>query len=205
MAYKVNSKEDFRMEKLKGKDLINVGIYSAIYFVIMMIVAMLGVVPVLYPTLVVFVPLIGGIPFMLFLTKVKKFGMIWIMSILMGILMVVCGMGYYALIVGVVTGLLAEFVFKSGKYNNTGKAILTCGVFGLWVWGNYLQLFIDREAFFSSPTRQGLGEDFINTINTLLPAWMCPVMLVICLVCGILGGLLGKKLLKKHFSKAGIV
>ena len=205
MAYKVNSKEDFRMEKLKGKDLINVGIYSAIYFVIMMIVAMLGVVPVLYPTLVVFVPLIGGIPFMLFLTKVKKFGMIWIMSILMGILMVVCGMGYYALIVGVVTGLLAEFVFKSGKYNNTGKAILTCGVFGLWVWGNYLQLFIDREAFFSSPTRQGLGEDFINTINTLLPAWMCPVMLVICLVCGILGGLLGKKLLKKHFSKEGIV
>lgn len=193
------------MEKLKGKDLINVGIYSAIYFVIMMIVAMLGVVPVLYPTLVVFVPLIGGIPFMLFLTKVKKFGMIWIMSILMGILMVVCGMGYYALIVGVVTGLLAEFVFKSGKYNNTGKAILTCGVFGLWVWGNYLQLFIDREAFFSSPTRQGLGEDFINTINTLLPVWMCPVMLVICLVCGILGGLLGKKLLKKHFSKAGIV
>lgn len=193
------------MEKLKGKDLINVGIYSAIYFVIMMIVAMLGVVPVLYPTLVVFVPLIGGIPFMLFLTKVKKFGMIWIMSILMGILMVVCGMGYYALIVGVVTGLLAEFVFKSGKYNNTGKAILTCGVFGLWVWGNYLQLFIDREVFFSSPTRQGLGEDFINTINTLLPAWMCPVMLVICLVCGILGGLLGKKLLKKHFSKAGIV
>ena len=193
------------MEKLKGKDLINVGIYSAIYFVIMMIVAMLGVVPVLYPTLVVFVPLIGGIPFMLFLTKVKKFGMIWIMSILMGILMVVSGMGYYALIVGVVTGLLAEFVFKSGKYNNTGKAILTCGVFGLWVWGNYLQLFIDREAFFSSPTRQGLGEDFINTINTLLPAWMCPVMLVICLVCGILGGLLGKKLLKKHFSKAGIV
>lgn len=193
------------MEKLKGKDLINVGIYSAIYFVIMMLVAMLGVVPVLYPTLVIFVPIIGGIPFMLFLTKVKKFGMIWIMSVLMGILMIVCGMGYYALIVGIVTGLLAELTFKSGKYNSTGKAVLTSGVFGLWVWGNYLQLFIDREAFFASPTRQGLGDDFINTINTMLPTWMCPVMLLICFVCGLLGGLLGKKLLKKHFSKAGIV
>lgn len=193
------------MEKLKGKDLINVGIYSAIYFVIMMIVAMLGVVPVLYPALVVFVPIIGGIPLMLFLTKVKKFGMIWIMSILMGVLMIVCGMGYYALIVGVVTGLLAELAFRSGKYNSTGKAILTCGIFGLWVWGNYLQLFIDREAFFASPTRQGLGEDFINTINAMLPTWMCSVMLVICFVCGLLGGLLGKKMLKKHFSKAGIV
>lgn len=193
------------MEKLKGKDLISVGIYSAIYFVIMMLVAMLGVVPVLYPTLVIFVPIIGGIPFMLFLTKVKKFGMIWIMSVLMGILMIVCGMGYYALIVGIVTGLLAELTFKSGKYNSTGKAVLTSGVFGLWVWGNYLQLFIDREAFFASPTRQGLGDDFINTINTMLPTWMCPVMLLICFVCGLLGGLLGKKLLKKHFSKAGIV
>ena len=193
------------MEKLNGKDLINVGIYSAIYFVIMMIVAMLGVIPVLYPTLVIFVPIIGGIPFMLFLTKVKKFGMIWIMSILMGVLMIVCGMGYYALIVGIVTGLLAELAFRSGKYNSTGKVGLTCGIFGLWVWGNYLQLFIDRESFFSSPTRQGLGEDFINTINTLLPTWMCLVMLVICFVCGLLGGLIGKKMLKKHFSKAGIV
>lgn len=193
------------MEKLNGKDLINVGIYSAIYFVIMMIVAMLGVIPVLYPTLVIFVPIIGGIPFMLFLTKVKKFGMIWIMSILMGVLMIVCGMGYYALIVGIVTGLLAELAFRSGKYNSTGKVVLTCGIFGLWVWGNYLQLFIDRESFFASPTRQGLGEDFINTINTLLPTWMCPVMLVICFVCGLLGGLIGKKMLKKHFSKVGIV
>lgn len=193
------------MEKLKGKDLINVGIYSAIYFVIMMIVAMLGVIPVLYPMLVVFVPIFGGIPFMLFLTKVKKFGMIWIMSILMGILMIVCGMGYYALIVGGVTGLLAELIFKSGGYKNAGKAVLTCGMFGLWVWGNYLQLFINREAFFASPTRQGLGEEFINTVNAMLPAWMCPVLLIICFVCGILGGLLGKKLLKKHFSKAGIV
>lgn len=193
------------MEKLNGKDLINVGIYSAIYFVIMMIVAMLGVIPVLYPMLVVFVPIFGGIPFMLFLTKVQKFGMIWIMSILMGLLMIICGMGYYAFIVGTVTGLLAELVLKSGSYKSTGKAVLTCGVFNLWVWGNYLQLFIDREAFFSSPTRQDLGEDFINTINTMLPTWMCPVLLGVCFVCGLLGGVLGKKLLRKHFSKAGIV
>ena len=33
--------------KLTGKDLINVGIYSAIYFVIVFLIAMLGVVPVL--------------------------------------------------------------------------------------------------------------------------------------------------------------
>ena len=32
-------------------------------------------------------PIVGGIPFMLFLTKTKKFGMITIMGILMGLVM----------------------------------------------------------------------------------------------------------------------
>ena len=96
--------------KLTGKDLINVGIYSAIYFVIVFLIAMLGVVPVLYPMLVVFCPLVGGIPFMLFLTKVRKPGMIFIMSIIMGVLMLVSGMGIYPLIVSVFNGLISELV-----------------------------------------------------------------------------------------------
>ena len=35
-------------KKLKGKDLINIGIYAAIYCVIMTAVAMLGFIPVSY-------------------------------------------------------------------------------------------------------------------------------------------------------------
>lgn len=62
--------------KLNGKDLVNVGIYSAIYFVIVFAVAMLGMIPIMYPMLAVIVPIVGGVVFMLFLTKVKKFGMI---------------------------------------------------------------------------------------------------------------------------------
>ncbi len=37
--------------KLKGRDLINVGIYGAIYFVILFAVAMLGLIPVFLPLL----------------------------------------------------------------------------------------------------------------------------------------------------------
>ena len=59
--------------KLKGKDLINIGIYAAIYCVIMTAVAMLGFIPIMMPMLCVLVPLLGGIPYMLFITKVEKF------------------------------------------------------------------------------------------------------------------------------------
>ena len=56
-------------KKLKAKDLINVGIYTAIYIVIFFVVGMLNAIPVLYPFLYILIPLISGIPFMLFLTK----------------------------------------------------------------------------------------------------------------------------------------
>lgn len=73
--------------RLNAKDLINVGIYTAICAVICCIVAMTGIIPIMMVLLVAFVPILTGIPYMLFLTKVKKFGMILILNILMGVLM----------------------------------------------------------------------------------------------------------------------
>ena len=191
-----------RTKKLKGKDLINIGIFTAIYFVVILAFAMLGFIPIFMPLMAVFDPLFGGIVFMLFLTRVKKFGMIWIMSILMGILMWLTGMSFYALAIGAVTGLIAELIYKSGNYKSANKAVWTHAVFSLWVWSNFLALFLQPEKYWS--TRQQFGEEYINTLTNLMPAWMCPVLLVVCFVSGILGGLLGKAILKKHFAKAGI-
>ena len=60
--------------KLKGKDLINIGIYAAIYCLLMTCIAMMGYIPIMMPMLAVIVPIILGVPMMLFCTKVKKFG-----------------------------------------------------------------------------------------------------------------------------------
>jgi energy-coupling factor transport system substrate-specific component len=154
------------------------------------------------PLLCVIGPIIGGIPFMLFLTKVKKFGMILIMSIIMGIMMLLTGMGYYALIVGIVSGLIAELIYKSGGYKSVSKAILTSGVFSIWIWGNFIPLFTNIEGYFS--TRQDFGQEYIDTLTALMPLWMCPTLLVAAFVSGFIGGLVGKAILKKHFIKAGI-
>ena len=165
-----------KSSRLQGKDLMNIGIYSAIYCVIVTGVAMLGYIPIMMPMLCALVPLIAGVPFMLFLTKVKKFGMIWIMSIIIGIFMILTGMAHYALIVGFFTGLIAELIYKSGNY---------------------------AEAYWA--TRQSFGEEYITTLNSLMPMWLCPVLLIASFVFGIIGGMFGKALLKKHFKKAGIV
>ena len=190
-------------EKLTGKDLINVGIFSAIYFVIVFAAAMLGMIPFLYPMLAVVVPLVGGIVFMLFLTKVKKFGMLWIMSVLMGILMLLVGMGYYALMIGIVTGLLAELIYRSGNYASAAMGVLTHAVFSLWVFGNYLLFYLNHDSFMAT-REEMMGKEFVDTLNRLLPPWTWIVLLAVCFICGLLGGAFGSKLLKKHLRKAGI-
>ena len=102
-----------------------------------------------------------------------------------------------------VAGLLAELVCKSGDYRDAKKAVLSYGLFSTWIFGNYLPLFTDYEGYFAQ--RADYGQAYIDAVQKLMPLWMAPVLLIACFVCGIIGGLLGRALLKKHFEKAGLV
>mgnify|MGYP002543625705 FL=1 len=188
--------------KLKGKDLINIGIYAAIYCLLMTCVAMLGYIPIMLPMLAVIGPIVLGVPMMLFYTKVKKFGMITIMVTIIGIYLCVTGMGFWPIVFGVVFGFLADLVAKSGKYVSSKKTILSYGTFCVLLFGNFLPLYIDREAYFS--TRQSFGAEYINSLSNIMQPWTAPAIIIAAFVCGMLGALLGKALLKKHFVKAGI-
>lgn len=50
-----------------------------------------------------------------------------------------------------------------------------------------------------------MGDQYANTLQSLMPSWMLYVGFVLLFVGGILGALLGHKMLKKHFERAGIV
>lgn len=191
-------------EKLQAKDLIHVGIFTAIMFVICMGVAMIGYIPIFIPLLTVIVPFVGGIPFMLFLTKVKKFGMVWIMAVIMGIIMAFGGMGYLAILTTIVFGFLAELVLKSGNYQSSKMGILCYGVFCMWLIGNYLPMFLGRDSYIAMLV-DGYGQEYADTLMGYLstPFLLLP-LLAACFLFGIFGGLLGKSVLKKHFVRAGI-
>ena len=189
-------------KKLQGKDLINIGIFTAIYLVIVVAVAMLGFMPIFFPLLSIIAPILGGIPCMLFFTKVKKPGMIFIMSVIMGIMMILTGMGPYALFVGIVAGIAAELIYKSGNYASASKAILAYGVFSVWIWGNYFLFYCNQEQFFAA--KESFGQEYKDTILQIMPMWLFPVLLVLTFVSGIIGGFLGKAMLKKHFERAGV-
>lgn len=190
--------------RIHAKDLVNIGIFSVIYVVLVMAASMLGFIPVFIPLLAVICPLIGGIPYMLFLTRVKKFGMIWIMAIIMGIVMFTGGMGVIALPTSILFGLLADLTARSGGYTSAKKSVLSHGVFSMWLVGNFIPIVINREAYTANIIAGGYGREYAEALMKLMPDWILPVLLVCSFVFGILGGLIGRALLKKHFIRAGI-
>ena len=115
--------------KLSAKDLINVGIYTAMYLVIFFVIGMINAIPVLYPFLYVIVPIATGIPFMLFLTKADKFGMVFIMSVILGLFWYLMGYTYLPIIGYCVMGALADLVLKAGKYKSFKASVL-----GYWLF-----------------------------------------------------------------------
>ena len=50
----------------------------------------------------------------------------------------------------------------------------------------------------------GPAQEYADALATLTPNWMYPVLVLSCLIVEILGAILGKTVLKKHFKKADI-
>ena len=191
-------------EKIQAKDLISLGLFTVLYFVLGCCVAIpIGFVPVFLPVLGALWTLITGIPFMLYAVRVKKFGLVTIMAILSGLLMGLTGMGYWGILTGAVFGVLGDLLMKSGEYRSTKKTILGYGVFSLWMVGTYIPMYFMVEQS-RADFAAGFGEEYADKVMSVMPAWSLILVVAGIFVFAILGGLLGKAVLKKHFVKAGI-
>lgn len=190
--------------KLTVKDLINVGVFTALYLVLFFVSSFLGYVPIFMVGLPVVCAIVVGIPFMLFLSKTHTFGMVTIMSVILGLFMLLLGRPWPVLLIAIAAGACADLVMMAGKYKSVKLSIVSSGVFSLWMVGMLLPMFFGyREPYFES-LRDGYGDTFVDTLYRLTPDWMFFVLIALSFVGGIVGGLLGAAVLKKHFKKAGM-
>ena len=122
-----------KSKRLQAKDLINVGIFTAIYFVIFFAGMMLGYIPIFIPLLGLVCPILCGIPFMLYLTKVKKFGMVTLTGVILGLLNLIMGSGVLVLIAGIIFGMASDLILRAGKYQSLECTLLGNGVVSLGI------------------------------------------------------------------------
>ena len=192
--------------KLQAKDFITIGIFTALLFVVEFACGMLGFIhPYIVASYVVMIPLVGAIPMMLFYTKVEKFGMITIMSILIAIIMFVTGMGWLGAPLIILSGLIADLIAKKGGYKSFKMTALSHGVFCLWICANYFPVIVTAKDYRKSLLDGGYSAEYVNNLFLAINVKTIGILVVIAFVFGCIGAVIGKAAVKKHFEKAGIV
>ena len=199
-------KKEKNTTRLNGKDLLNVGIFTAVYFVLnLFVAAALG----LIPTVSMLVPFVSsfilGIPMILYFMKIKKFGMVLITYIVYGVLLALAGVGIYTLILGIVFALIAELLLRLGKYQKTNLAILAFALTSIGANGNVLSMVLASTEYLEGKAAT-YGSEYIQLIqNYFSEWWMLPLLALSAFLGGLLGGLLGKSVFKKHFIRSGVL
>ncbi len=190
--------------KLNTKDLINIGIFTALYFAVVIIMAFIGYIPILMVIMPALCALVGALPFMLFLTKAKKFGMVTVMGILLGLISFLMGRPWLSVLLGACAGLLADLCLRAADYRNVKTAWLGCGIFSLWIVGMALPMFFGYRDAYMMSLRSGYGDAFVDSLIRYTPSWMFYALTATIFLGGLIGGVIGYGVLKKHFAKAGM-
>ena len=129
-------------ERLNVKDLITVGIFSVILTVLIFIFGMLGYIPILMIALPILAALVAGIPYMLFLTRVNKFGMVTLMGLILGIIMFLSGHTWIPILVFTLFALIADLILKAGNYSSVKNSIISFKEGGISRPSSILGLFV---------------------------------------------------------------
>ena len=193
-------------KKLQAKDFITIGIFTALLFVVEFACGLLGFIhPYIVASYVVMIPIVGSIPMMLFYTKIEKFGMLSIMSVLLAIIMFVTGMGYLGAPLIIASGVIADLIARSGGYKSFKKTVISHGVFCLWICANYFPVVVSANSYRKNLLEGGYSAEYCDSLFRAINSKTIAVLLVLCFVFGCVGAVIGKAVVKKHFEKAGIV
>lgn len=196
-----------QINKLQTRDFISVGIFSLIYAAVAFVVGGLAqMTPITFPFMPMVVALFTGTVFMLYVAKIPKRGAIIILGIIAGILLLITGMFWMMSAFFIVLGIIADFICASGQFKSFKKNMAAHCLFALSPMGAYVPMAVMPAQFAEFMNKKGDISSFAGVIDAIgAQWWVIPLMLLGTVLCALAGGYIGKKLLKKHFEKAGIV
>ncbi|MCR5585395.1 MAG: MptD family putative ECF transporter S component [Lachnospiraceae bacterium] len=189
--------------KLTGKDLITVGIYTAIYMIVIFVIGATNAIPILYPPSLFVMPLLAGIPMMLYYSKIEKFGMLTITGIIMGLFFYICGYTWICLAFLVPTALLGDIILNRMGYKKFSSMLVSYMVFSLGIMGGPANLWFAGASYWDGIS-ESMGAQYAEQLSKYMPSWMFPLGFVLLALGAFCGAFLGRKMLNKHFKKAGI-
>lgn len=192
--------------KLTGKDVIAIGIYSAIYFVMNFAAMITGFIPLFWILLAGTAAILTSIPFLLMAVKVPKPGAVLIMGFITAFLYFITGQfTVLILITMLIACVLSETYRYITKYALKFRNLVVAFIlFSYGMVGSPLALFVYRESFLAQIS-ETMSRKYVVAISSYITTPMLILLLASPIVGGLLGVLIAKGIFKKHFEKAGIV
>ena len=197
-----------KTNKLTVPDLISIGVFTALYFVLVTIATFASV--AIFPgfnnvVLPAFCALISGCVYTLLVVKLQKFGGISVMGIVMGLFFMISGHFIISFAANIVMGIVADCVAKVGKYKSKKWIILSYVLFSYGLFGPVIPMWFMKDAYVENLVARGKDAVYIAELFANINMVTFVLAVVATLICALVGGWFGMKMIKKHFVKAGIV
>ena len=195
-------------KKLTVPDLISIGVFTALYFVLVTIATFgsAAIAPgfnnVILPAVCA---LISGCVYMLLAAKLQKFGGISVMGIVMGLFFMTSGHFIISFAANIVMGIVADFAAKAGNYKSKKGLLASYVLFSYGLFGPVLPMWFMKDAYVANLEARGKDAAYIADLFANINMTTFVIAVVATLICALVGGLFGQKMVKKHFVKAGIV
>lgn len=195
-----------KSNKLKAKDFITLGIFTALFFVVVMICIFASAVTVVsyaFGPAIAAIP--GGLIYMFMRVKVQKSGGIFLSGLVIGIVEFLMGAGWPVALGFIIGALIAEIISRAGAYENYMLHAVGYGFFmACFAIGTYLPMMMMTSYIDSMTSSNGVDVAFMNSLYAFINGPMVGIIAVVTFLCGMLGAFIGKLAFKKHFVRAGI-
>lgn len=192
------------MKKLVVKDLISIGVASAIYFVVFIAISMLGMIPIMSLLTPAIAGLILALPFMLLVLRTAKFGAVSLMGLVGGLIFFAMGQGIHLLITLIVLGLLADLILYGSKYKSRTAVVVAYIVFNIWQIVTLLPMWLAVDKAVGE-LEKAYGAAFATEISSFLTTPGLIGFVIVSLLGSFLGALLGLRIMRKHFARANMI
>lgn len=191
-------------KKFKVKDLVTIGVFTVIYFVVMFGVGMMGIAPILFLAYPAVLGIVSGTIVMLFMAKVQKPLALFLLGILSPLIMFSMGHTYIVIVHAIIVMAVAEIIRKIGDYKSFKYNMLSFAVFNTWICGSIMQMLLAKDRYLEM-TVPTMGEEYTRGLERIVTYPNMALVYLGAIIGGVIGAYIGKALLRKHFEKAGIV
>lgn len=190
-------------QKLTVRDLITVGIFATLYFLMVGLVTFAMM--MLFPTgghffLPAAVALVVGPIYFLVKQKVPKFGVITILSGVMGVFFMVGGYFPLAFIPSFIFGFIADCLTFKVRGASKIKDLIAYVIFSFCVFGPILPMVFMQQQYIDQLLAKGKSQSYIDNVFYFVSPSMFAVTILATIICGLIGGYVGQKFVRKNFS-----